>query len=495
MAPCAHDRRADRGRLARVVVTWGALAGLFAGTLLPTLSEPEPVQTPAATAATPIVEVGVVAPVATATAAAVPTPRATPVVVQAPPPAPPIDLAVAAQADAWLVRVQRGARVGSGVVVAADGLIVTSDEVVDGDAPIRVWLPDGQALFAEILLEDVDQALALLAVADATPAVAPLLGLTNTDEPVLLVSSGAAVGEPSVATRATLLAAQQPPGATRVAYRTDEPGQVAQAAGSPLLDQSGGVVGVATRHGQTGVAVPAERVLAFVQEGEATWRALSRGPVRPAASAAPGPGLPGLVGHSVEPPVAEPGALLTLTYDIQNPGPTGRPVLLGASVRREGVQAWTDDPANDAPVVVEPGRSVYRREFRLPAQSRSGWYEVAWSILSPDKSTGYAFETVARVLSVQSADAAASDGGVAQAAGSGASVLPQLNTPQVNVARSSVPPPAPQRASVPSPTPTVRRAAVTPPRPTATPRPAPKPVPTATPLPRRTPSPTPVRRR
>ena len=482
-----------------MVVTWGVVAGLFAGTLLPTLSEPEPVQTLAATAATPIAEVRAVAPVATSAAAAVPSPGATPVVDQAPQPAPPIDLAIAALADAWLVRVQRGTRVGSGVVVAADGLIVTSDDVVDGDAPIRVWLPDGQALFAEILLEDADQALALLAVADATPAVVPFLGPTDTDQPVLLVSSGAGVGEPPVTTRATLLAAQQRPGATHVAYRTDEPGHVAQAAGSPLLDRSGGVVGVATRRDQTGVAVPAERVLAFVQEGKATWRALSRGPVRLAASAAPSAGLPGLIGHSVEPPAAEPGASLTLTYDIQNPGPTVRPVLLGASVRREGVQAWTDDPANDTPVVVEPGRLVYRREFRLPAQARSGWYEVAWSILSPDKSTGYAFETVAHVLSVQSAEAAASDSGAAQAAGDGASALPQVNTPvntpRVDVARASVPPPVPQRASVPAPTPTVRSAAVTPPRPTATPRPASKPVPTATPLPRRAPSPTPVRRR
>ena len=59
----------------------------------------------------------------------------------------------------------------------------------------------------------------------------PFLGPTETDQPVLLVSSGAAVGEPPVMTRANLLAAQQGPGTTHVAYRTDEPDQVAQVAG------------------------------------------------------------------------------------------------------------------------------------------------------------------------------------------------------------------------------------------------------------------------
>jgi hypothetical protein len=178
----------------------------------------------------------------------------------------------------------------------------------------------------------------------------------------------------------------------------------------------------------------------------------------------------------VEPAEVDPGASLTLTYDIVNPGANGQPVILGASVRRESVQAWTDDPADDAAVVVQPGRATYRREFRLPDQARSGWYEVAWSVLSPDKSASYGFETVARVVWVRPVDSGAAAGGAPQVAGQAANV-----PPPANVARPSAPLPTP------TPTPT--------PRPASSAKPGAKPTPTPAPAPRRAPTPTPVRRR
>jgi S1-C subfamily serine protease len=480
MASPGKDRRPDRGRLARLVLAWGTLAGLLASTLPPTISEPEPALMLGASEPTPLPAV-VVEPGVPPTLVPTAAPAPTAVVALAAEPATPIDVAVAGVAQPWLVRVQRGARIGSGFIVGADGLIVTSDEVVDGYAPIRVWLPDGQTLYAEILWEDADQALALLAVPVATPAVAPLVAGTDTEEPVLLVGSGSQAGEPPVITQARLLAE---PDQTLLRYRTAEPDPVAQPAGSPLLDAAGAVVGLATRPGQIGVGVPAGRVLAFIKEGEATWRAASRGPVQSAASAAPRPAMPSLLGRSVEQSEVDPGASLTLTYDIVNPGADGQPVVLGASVRRDTVQAWIDDPANDAAVVVQPGRATYRREFRLPNQARSGWYEVAWSILSPDKAASYAFDTAARVVRVRPVDP-----------GPAATV-----TPRVASAADNVSPPADvARPSIPLPTPTVRRPAVAPPRPTATPtprvRPSPKPTPSPTPVPRRAPTPTPVRRR
>jgi len=470
VTPRAKDWCAERGQLARVVLVWGTVGALLVSTLSPTVSEPAPTWTLPATRVTPTPAAIVVEAGPAPTPA--PTSSPTAVVAEAVQPAPSID--VAGLTDAWLVRVERGPNVGSGVVVGPDGLIVTTEEVVDGYAPIRVWLPDGQMLFAEILFDDADQALALLAVADATPEVAPLVARTEVDidQPVLLVGSGAAPGDPPVITRATLLAQQEQMASTVVTYRADEPVQVAQPAGSPLLDPAGSVVGIATRPGQVGVAVPAERVLEFVKEGEATWRALSRGPVQRAGSGLPSSGLPGLLGQSVEPPAAEPGASLTLAYDLLNPGASGQSAVLGASLRRDGVQAWTDDPANDATVVVEPGRSVYRREFRLPAEARSGWYELAWSVLSPDKSASYALETVVRALWVRPAESESSDNDAAPLGNNTANVVPQVNV---------------VRRAVPLPTPTVRRALITPPHP--------KPTPTPTQRTRRPATPTPVRRR
>ena len=245
MAPPVKDRRPDRGRLARLVLAWGTLAGLLASTLPPTVTEPESASMLAVSEPTPLPAV-VLEPDAPPTTVPNSTPASTAVVARAAEPATPIDASVAGPAEAWLVRVQRGARTGSGFVVAADGLIVTSDDVVDGYAPIRVWLPDGQMLYAEILLEDADAALALLAVPVATPGVAPLVADTDAAQPVLLVGSGAAVGEPPVITQATLLA-QPDQGLLR--YRSGEAGPVAQPAGSPLLDAAGGVVGIATRPG------------------------------------------------------------------------------------------------------------------------------------------------------------------------------------------------------------------------------------------------------
>ena len=481
MAPAAKDGRPDRGRLARLVLAWGTLAGLLGSTLAPTVSEPESASMLAVGEPTPLPAVDVEAGVSP-TAVPTSTPAPTAVVARAVEPATPIDVALAGVAEAWLVRVQRGARSGSGVVVGADGLIVTSDEVVDGYAPIRVWLPDGQMLYAEILFEDTDEALALLAVPAATPGVAPLVDGTHTDQPVLLVGSGAGVGEPPVTTQATLL---DQPDQTVLPYRGGEPGPVAQPAGSPLLDAAGGVVGLATRPGQTGSGVPAERILAFVKEGEATWRAAARGPVQSAGSAAPRAAMPGLVSQHVEPAEVDPGASLTLTYDIVNPGTNGQPVVLGASVRRESVQAWIDDPANDAAVVVQPGRATYQREFRLPGEARSGWYEVAWSVLSPDKSASYGFETVARVVWVRPVGSGAAPGTAPQVASDAANVSPPANVVRPAAA---VPTPTPRRAAVPPP-----------PRPTARPTPRPassaKPTLTPTPAPRRAPTPTPVGRR
>ncbi len=63
---------------------------------------------------------------------------------------------------------------GSGVILTADGLILTNRHVVRGAASIRVVLADGRALVAEVLGLDSDTDLALLQVAATGLPTAPL---------------------------------------------------------------------------------------------------------------------------------------------------------------------------------------------------------------------------------------------------------------------------------------------------------------------------------
>ena len=69
-------------------------------------------------------------------------------------------------------RVERG--LGSGVIVSADGYILTNHHVVDGAEDIRVELNDGRALVAKVVGSDAPSDLAVLKVEAAGLPVLPL---------------------------------------------------------------------------------------------------------------------------------------------------------------------------------------------------------------------------------------------------------------------------------------------------------------------------------
>jgi serine protease Do len=177
-------------------------------------------------------------------------------------------VAIAARAKDWVVTITtEGAAgfspfslpssgVGSGIVVSADGLILTNDHVIEGAGTLTVELPDGRHVAGRIVTTDPAHDLAVVR-ADATGLTPARLG----DSSSLEVGSVAiAIGSPlgtftDTVTEGIISGLERTIDVTSEVTRTRlqlrgliqtdaaiNPGN----SGGPLLDAAGSVVGVIT---------------------------------------------------------------------------------------------------------------------------------------------------------------------------------------------------------------------------------------------------------
>jgi S1-C subfamily serine protease len=171
---------------------------------------------------------------------------------------------------------------GSGVLVRADGLILTSLHVVDGAETVRVVLDDGRELVARVLGTDADTGIAALDVDGDGYPTAPLargpMAMQVGDKAITIGSSrGATTAASEPLVRVSMVSAMhQDAGVDGHHFvdviRTDaavEPG----CAGGAVLDGKGSVIGIAvdnvtTAGGAIGFATPIDVARAVADQLE-----------------------------------------------------------------------------------------------------------------------------------------------------------------------------------------------------------------------------------
>lgn len=169
---------------------------------------------------------------------------------------------------------------GSGVIVSADGLVVSNHHVVDAATDITVVLQDNRTYQAEVVLSDRDNDLAVLKLADATDL--PVLPFRDSDgvevgELVLAIGNPFGIGQTvSLGIVSALARSSISVGDGRGYFlQTDaaiNPGN----SGGALVDATGRLVGINTAiltqsGGSNGVgfAIPSNLVRAVVAQAEA----------------------------------------------------------------------------------------------------------------------------------------------------------------------------------------------------------------------------------
>ncbi|WP_411974514.1 trypsin-like peptidase domain-containing protein [Sulfitobacter faviae] len=186
---------------------------------------------------------------------------------------------------------------GSGVILSADGIVVSNYHVVGTATDIRVVLNDRREYSARVLLGDVDSDLAILKLEGAEGL--PFLELRDSDavevgELTLAIGNPFGVGQTVSSGIVSGLARSGAAGGGGQGYfiQTDAPINPGNSGGA-LIDMGGRLIGVntsiLTRSGGSngiGFAIPADLVAAFVAQaraGEAAfqrpWAGLSGQPV------------------------------------------------------------------------------------------------------------------------------------------------------------------------------------------------------------------------
>ena len=169
---------------------------------------------------------------------------------------------------------------GSGVILSADGYVVSNYHVVGGATDIRVVLHDGREISGDVILADEDSDLAVLKI--NTDEILPHLDLRKSDtvevgELVLAIGNPFGVGQTVTNGIISGLARTGIASGSAKGYflQTDAPINPGNS-GGPLIDISGSLVGVNTsilsRSGGSngiGFAIPADLVGQFLVQAKA----------------------------------------------------------------------------------------------------------------------------------------------------------------------------------------------------------------------------------
>jgi Do/DeqQ family serine protease len=247
---------------------------------------------------------------------------------------------------------------GSGVIVAADGLVVTNFHVVGGASEIRVVLADKREYDAVVLLADERSDLAILRLTGA--ADLPAIALRDSDavevgDLVLAIGNPFGVGQTVTSGIVSALARTGGPNGHGYFIQTDAPINPGNSGGA-LVDMTGALLGVntaiLTRSGGSngiGFAVPANLVAQVIAQARAGRTELAR----PWA----GVEAQGVTGDLVEGlGLARPGGLVLRDFHSLSP-------FAQAGLQRGDVLTEVDG---------EPIDSMQELEFRLSSRGIGG---------------------------------------------------------------------------------------------------------------------------
>lgn len=168
--------------------------------------------------------------------------------------------AAAERAAAYTVRVRARRRLAAtGVAWGEGGYIVTADHVVEQEDAIRVGLPDGQEVGAQLVGRDPGSDLALLRVEGAGPPEAVIAPAGEARVGQLVLAIGRPWGEGVQASGGVVSAIGGPVrtrrGAQIEGYLRADATLLPGFSGGPLIDVAGQVLGVNTSRGGRGEGI------------------------------------------------------------------------------------------------------------------------------------------------------------------------------------------------------------------------------------------------
>jgi putative serine protease PepD len=176
----------------------------------------------------------------------------------------------------------RASGVGTGIVLTADGLILTNDHVIAGGGQIAVQLLDGRTLDATVVAEDASADLAVIKVS-ATGLTSAQLGDSSS---VKVGQSVLAIGSPLGTYTETVTKGIVSGLDREITVRSEVTGRPTQLShliqtdaainpgnsGGPLIDASGKVIGITTATSATaaglGFAIPINAAKSIIGQAE-----------------------------------------------------------------------------------------------------------------------------------------------------------------------------------------------------------------------------------